>query len=81
MGGTEQDSHPASTIKGTLTQTDTQVVQPFSLHVAHTFRSKAGKHTFLYGTIVFVVSNLSLTHSPCTNLTNPHIFTDSVTTY
>lgn len=35
MGGTEQDSRQAHTIKDTLTQTDTQVVQPFSFHVAH----------------------------------------------
>lgn len=68
MGVTEHDSHRASTIKGTLTQTDTQVVQPFSLHVAHTSRNKAGKHTFLYGAIVFVVSNLSVKHTLCTNL-------------
>lgn len=68
MGVTEHDSHRASTIKGTLTQTDTQVVQPFSLYVAHTSRNKAGKHTFLYGAIVFVVSNLSVKHTLCTNL-------------
>lgn len=34
MGGTEQDSRWAATIKGTLTQADAQVVQPFSFHVA-----------------------------------------------
>lgn len=45
MGGTEQDSHWAAMIKGTLTQTDTQVVRPFSFHVAHASRSHAGKCT------------------------------------
>lgn len=35
MGGTEQDSHWAATIKGTLTQADAQVVQPFPFHVAY----------------------------------------------
>lgn len=48
MGGTNQDSLSACTMKGTLTQTDTQVVQPFSFHVSRTFRHKAGKYTFLY---------------------------------
>lgn len=81
MGGTEQDSHPAYTIKGTLTQTDTQVVQLFSIYVAHTFRNKAGKHTFLYSTIVLVVTNLNFKQTLYKNLAKPHISTDSVTIY
>lgn len=35
MGGTDQDSHWAPMIKGTLTQADTQVVRQFSSLVAH----------------------------------------------
>lgn len=54
MGGTEPDSQSVCTIKGLLTQTDTQVVQPFSLHVAHVSRNKAGEYRFLFGTIVFL---------------------------
>lgn len=46
MGGTEQDSHWAAMIKGKLTQTDTQVVQPVCFHVAHASRNHAGKCTF-----------------------------------
>lgn len=62
MGGTEVDRQPACTIKGTLTQTETQVVQPFFIHVTRTFRNKAGKYTFLYSTIVFG-SNLNCTYT------------------
>lgn len=60
MGGTEQDSQ--CTIKGRLMQMDTQVVQPFFLHVARTSRNKAGKYTFLYSTIV-CWSNLKFKHT------------------
>lgn len=52
MGGTEQDSHWAAMIKGTLTQTDTQVVQPFSFHVVQASRNHAGRCTFLFSSIV-----------------------------
>lgn len=53
-------------------QTETQVVQLFSLHVAQTSRNKAGKHTFLYSTIVFC-SNLNLKHTLCIDLAKCHI--------
>lgn len=71
MGGPEQDRHCAGIIKGTLTQTDTQVVQPFSLHVAHASRNKAGKNTFLYSAIVFC-PNLRLTQTQ-THMKQPKV--------
>lgn len=77
MGGTERDSHTAFTIKATLTQTDTQVVQLFSVHAAHISQSKAGKYTFFYSTIVFV----GTWNTPWTNLCKSHIFTSSLRHY
>lgn len=53
IGGTDQDSHWAATIKGTLTQADAQVVQQFSFHVAYaSLKIMQESAPFLFASIV-----------------------------